>query len=317
MAVAIVLFPVAVQAADQLAYSFESDTNGFLQNSGGTTVTQDTIGATEGTHSLKYSVVAGQTFAGALAQGVNLSPLIGDPPGLNEVTFDLTIQDPFIIPSGQTGFAVIGVTIFGETQADFPGGQLTGLQAQFFDSDTMHPVFNNERHFDGLAAGTYKNFRINLTDATHPLTFDGRQTFNQIFGTLGSGPNDVIPTGFEFYINKSSLPSTIYIDNVRFGTAVPGDYDADGIVDAADYTIWRDTLGSTTDFRANGDTTGASAEVIDQADYTFWKSHFGATSGSGSLSFGSVPEPASWLLLLSGIALWTIKRVKSKPGLAG
>ena len=41
--------------------------------------------------------------------------------------------------------------------------------------------------------------------------------------------------------------------------AVPstGDYNQNHIVDAADYTIWRDTLGSTTDLRANGDNTGA------------------------------------------------------------
>ena len=49
-------------AIDQLAYSFESDLQGFHNNGGGTTVTQDTIGATNGTNSMKVSVVAGATF---------------------------------------------------------------------------------------------------------------------------------------------------------------------------------------------------------------------------------------------------------------
>jgi hypothetical protein len=54
-----------------------------------------------------------------------------------------------------------------------------------------------------------------------------------------------------------------------------GDYSQNAAVDAADYTIWRDTLGSTEDFRANGTNEGASLDVIDQADYEFWKSKFG------------------------------------------
>jgi len=85
---------------------------------------------------------------------------------------------------------------------------------------------------------------------------------------------------------------------------VDGDYNGDGIVNAADYTVWRNTLGSTTDLRANGDNTGASAGKIDEADYAFWKSHFGNTSGSGSSSVGaaSVPEPSALLLLALGTA---------------
>ena len=43
---------------------------------------------------------------------------------------------------------------------------------------------------------------------------------------------------------------------------ITGDYNGNGIVDAADYTVWRDTLGSTTDLRANGDNSGASAEKL-------------------------------------------------------
>lgn len=79
--------------------------------------------------------------------------------------------------------------------------------------------------------------------------------------------------------------------------AVAGDYNLNGVVDAADYSIWRDTLGSTTDLRANGDNTGASANKIDQADYTYWKNRFGNSGGSGSASVAAVPEPSTLGLL--------------------
>jgi hypothetical protein len=79
------------------------------------------------------------------------------------------------------------------------------------------------------------------------------------------------------------------------------DYNGNGIVDAADYVVWRRTLGSTTDLRANGDNTGASGGTIDQADYAFWRSHFSmpAGSGVGTLSATSVPEPAALVLILA------------------
>jgi hypothetical protein len=65
---------------------------------------------------------------------------------------------------------------------------------------------------------------------------------------------------------------------------LPGDYNFDGIVDAADYSVWRDTLGSTTDLRADssGPTVGTPNGIVDQADYNFWKSHLGNTLLSGA-----------------------------------
>ena len=71
-----------------------------------------------------------------------------------------------------------------------------------------------------------------------------------------------------------------------------GDYNGDGTVNAADYTVWRDTLGSTTDLRANGD---ASNSVIDAADYGVWTANFGETLGaeaSASLA-GDLQSPES------------------------
>jgi hypothetical protein len=200
----------AATAKAQLAYSFEAppvNPDGFGPNGGGVTVSQDsTIGVTNGLSSLKVSVVTGATFVGALTG--NVSPLIGDPPGVTALTADVTIgpNDAF------TGaFDLIGVTIFGASQPDYPGGQQFGLQAQFADF----------KHLDGLAPGTYP-MTFSLASATHPLTFATSQSFNQIFGTVGSGPNDVIPTGVQFFINKSNdAPTTVYIDNVRVVGSVP------------------------------------------------------------------------------------------------
>jgi hypothetical protein len=49
-----------------------------------------------------------------------------------------------------------------------------------------------------------------------------------------------------------------------------GDYNGNGYPDASDYTVWRDTKGSTTDMRADGN----GDHVIDQNDYNLWKSAF-------------------------------------------
>ncbi|HEX3599240.1 MAG TPA: PEP-CTERM sorting domain-containing protein [Lacipirellulaceae bacterium] len=92
---------------------------------------------------------------------------------------------------------------------------------------------------------------------------------------------------------------------------VPGDYNGNGVVDAADYVLWR-----------NGgplQNEGASTGTVDAADYDFWRAHFGNTSGSGSsLTGGSVPEPGSLVLLLVGgiAAAGTARRKSKKPGTA-
>ena len=89
---------------------------------------------------------------------------------------------------------------------------------------------------------------------------------------------------------------------------LPGDYNHNGYVDAADYTVWRDTLGSTTDLRANGDDTGESQGLIDQADYDFWKMSFAQSTGGGTeISPTSVPEPTCILLLLPVTMLLSVR----------
>lgn len=86
--------------------------------------------------------------------------------------------------------------------------------------------------------------------------------------------------------------------SVTGSAGVAGDYNGDGAVDAADYTIWRDSLGASgSGLAADGDGDG----MIDTDDFDLWKSNFGTGSaGAGSLESaltavagGAVPEPAN------------------------
>jgi hypothetical protein len=76
--------------------------------------------------------------------------------------------------------------------------------------------------------------------------------------------------------------------------ALPGDYNQNGIVDAADFVVWRKTLGQTGLIPGSG-ADGNANGMIDSGDYDFWRSHFGNVpgSGSGATVSAAVPEPTT------------------------
>jgi hypothetical protein len=78
---------------------------------------------------------------------------------------------------------------------------------------------------------------------------------------------------------------------------LPGDFNYDGKVDAADYVVWRKTGGN-------------------QASYTEWQSNFGhtssgAASGQALSNGGAIPEPASAALLLLGVTFLAMRYRKT------
>jgi hypothetical protein len=82
---------------------------------------------------------------------------------------------------------------------------------------------------------------------------------------------------------------------------MPGDYNGDGAVNSADYTVWRNTRGETgDDLSADGSgPDGVPDGVVDQFDFEFWKSHFGESRGSASVDGPTdAPEPSSILILV-------------------
>ena len=74
-----------------------------------------------------------------------------------------------------------------------------------------------------------------------------------------------------------------------------GDYNHNGIVDAADYTVWRDSLGQ--DWRQALAADGNDNGMIDAGDFAVWTANFGhilgGGGGSGAGAVATVPEPAA------------------------
>ena len=109
-----------------------------------------------------------------------------------------------------------------------------------------------------------------------------------------------------YYLNQSdetNVLTTHTFDNLTVyayaePNVLPGDYNANGFVDAADYTTWRDNLNASIALPGENP-IAATPGIVDQEDYDFWKAAFGAAGAGGGLGLStSVPEPAVWILAL-------------------
>jgi len=130
--------------------------------------------------------------------------------------------------------------------------------------------------------------------------------FTQARGVAPAGTTSV--KMFALFVDQSA--GTGYFDDLQATLippqpAVPGDYNNNKVVDAADYTLWRDNLGAPTEasINNNGDGGGVTA-----SDFTYWKTRFNNTSGPGAGGVSAaVPEPASFVLLMmaaAGRCIW-------------
>jgi hypothetical protein len=122
--------------------------------------------------------------------------------------------------------------------------------------------------------------------------------------TVPSGINDNnrmrVAADFNEFFTVTGTPGTdnYILTSLIEGVTVPGvtgDFNGNGVVDAADYVLWRN--GGPLE-NEGGITPGASTPE----DYTTWRANFGKSApggGSALAAAAAVPEPATCLMLLA------------------
>jgi T5SS/PEP-CTERM-associated repeat protein len=187
------------------------------------------------------------------------------------------------------------------------GGAAPGTQHDFINVDFVALV-GGELHLkliDGFVPGPDETFLIvdagsisgafdNVANGQRLTTFDGLGSF-----VVNYGP------GSPFDSNRIVLSAFEAV-------FLPGDYNQSGTVDAADYVVWRENVG--TNNMLPNDAVGGT---IGQAHYDQWRAHFGESVGIGAgeaaNSAGSaVPEPVTAMLLLFAAA-GGLKRRRTYP----
>jgi len=153
------------------------------------------------------------------------------------------------------------------------------------------------------------NDGVTSLDLTNPLTeleftISGEADEFQMFETTIDLPDGVRSFDLTFLSGGTlSALGSIFIDDISAAIVVApvlvGDFNRNGVVDVADYAVWRDSLGMMGSGLAadgNGD------QKVNQFDYEIWKANFGTTADQGESPgrSASVPESSTVLLIVVG-----------------
>jgi hypothetical protein len=175
----------------------------------------------------------------------------------------------------------------------------------------------------GVEGGAQSSFNANArNDLTLSLFASNGTTLLGTANLTGAGSIEsladiALSTAGKYYARITGAAENVQLYQLQLAatalsTVLLGDYNLDGQVDSADFTIWRNTLGQTgTSLAADGNNDG----VVNAADYQLWKAHFGSTSAGsgGATGAGSVPEPPGLALIFIAAALLQLVRKRSAP----
>jgi hypothetical protein len=142
-----------------------------------------------------------------------------------------------------------------------------------------------------LAPGS--DVTLPTTGGTLDLTFSGTNRIHSLI--IGTTPQ--APGTYGSATSGANFTSAMFSGSGKLFVPVPGDYNDNGVVDAADYVMWR--KGGP--LQNEVDTPG----TVNDRDYVEWRTRFGnALPGSASsLSAAPIPEPSTMILLISIVPL--------------
>src|SRR4029077_10880406 len=98
--------------------------------------------------------------------------------------------------------------------------------------------------------------------------------------------------------------NTSVVGLIMMTTPLAGDYDVNGKVDAADYSVWRQQFGN--GVAADSGADGNGSGIVDAADYTIWRDHFGAGAAAAT---STVPKPSTAIsTVIGGLTIKSVER---------
>jgi hypothetical protein len=126
---------------------------------------------------------------------------------------------------------------------------------------------------------------------THDRVFDHAEVYRFTNGSANiTHAADIeldLLNAFQYTMPAWSVTTLVLISD-----GLPGDFNRDGTVSAADYTVWRNSTGQTGNVAADAN----EDDVVDLNDYAMWKANFGRSETAGAGSLTAVPEPPACLL---------------------
>jgi hypothetical protein len=196
----------------------------------------------------------------------------------------------------------------------------------FFWADQTNDLriqFQLDQTGAGLDATKMRLYRRNGTqqaeqeqfDSTELLTGGGLNLYRAYLGRVTVSGGSSVTTYIDEFATTNN--NRAMYDGLGYAlVSLTGDYNHNGIVDAADYTVWRDSLGQSVypGTGADGDDNG----IIDQNDYMVWMANFGHSSpgAGGGATAATVPEPTTGALLLLGLTILVFVK-KPRPDRIG
>jgi hypothetical protein len=231
--------------------------------------------------------------------------------GTNHISGGIAQADVLGIYGRENVFAATFWSLYGDSQSQFASGAFK----MYLDYDGAGGAFGDvsvDAETDDIAASAvYASIdssdpnrmvvvAINRTgsaqDAAIELTHDRVFDHAEVYQLTSASPNPVQGADLELDLVNAllySMPAYSVTTLVFVSDGLPGDYNGNGTVDAADYTVWRDSFGLGGDQAADGN----EDNVVDEDDFLLWRDNFGRTDLGGGSGAGAtaVPEPATFM----------------------